>query len=103
MTKLSSMNTLTGPASSSYSLVFLIWPSINAALVFRGTHTYLRPAEKSSTAIETLCANPSLGSDNLPSIRYASDSGLSSSTEPSGSSSIDSGVMNPRSSSSATS
>ena len=86
VTKLSSMNTLTGPARSSYSLVFLIRPSMNADVVLRGTHTYLSAAENPSTAIDTLCATPSLGSDTLPSTRYASDSGFLSSTAPSGSS-----------------
>ena len=59
---------------------------MNADVVLRGTHTYFSAAENPSTAIDTLCAIPSLGSDTLPSTRYASDSGFLSSTEPSGSS-----------------
>lgn len=76
VTKLSSMNTLTGPASSSYSLVFFTVPTMNAAWLCCGTHTYLSAALKSSAAIVSLCASPSLGSDTVPSTRYASESAL---------------------------
>ena len=54
VTKPSSMNTLTGPARSSYSLVFLSVPSMNAEVFLRGTQTYLSSAVKSSIAMDTL-------------------------------------------------
>ena len=71
VTKLSSMNTLTGPAKSSYSLVFFTLASMNADLFIFGTHTYLRSASKGKSGnCDTVCQSVTRnGSVTLDTIR----------------------------------